>query len=92
VRAHIQGAVIVDFEVAADGRVISTSVVKPLPFGLTVAAEKAIREWIAPPEILKSHAAPLKGTAKFTFTLFPDDDGPGGEVPSRPFTTSDKGS
>lgn len=44
-RARIQGIVIVEVLIERDGRVSAARVLKPLPFGLAEAAQRAVMTW-----------------------------------------------
>lgn len=55
-RARIQGIVILEIVIEADGRVSGGKVLKPLPFGLTEAAISAVRTWKYKPGKHRSRA------------------------------------
>jgi TonB family protein len=44
-RARVQGVVLLEIIIEADGRVSGGRVLKPLPFGLTEAAIESVRTW-----------------------------------------------
>lgn len=48
-RARISGPVTLEVLVQPDGRVAEVEVVRPLPMGLALAAEKAVRAWLFAP-------------------------------------------
>lgn len=69
-RARVSGVVIVDFEVDAAGRVVSTNVAKSLPFGLAEAVEDAVRNWEFGPQSPDGSPGGSSGSARITFGLF----------------------
>ena len=56
-RARIQGVVVLDAVIDAEGRVASVKVLRGLPLGLTESAQEAVREWRFEPATL--HGVPV---------------------------------
>lgn len=63
--ARIRGTVIIEADVDERGRVESLRVVKPLPFGLDVAAAVAVRQWRFRP--FRVDGRPVKATGRIVF-------------------------
>lgn len=68
-RNRIEGVVVVHAVVLPDGTVGATKVTRPLPFGLTANAVKAVVGWTFTPARLNGEAVPLVVEIKLTFKL-----------------------
>lgn len=66
-RARIRGTVAVEVLVSESGDVVSTNVLKPLPFGLAEAAEAAARRWTFRPWVADGRAVKITGVLLFRF-------------------------
>ena len=71
----IQGSVILDAEIAKDGRVKSLRVVTGPPV-LTAAAVEAVRQWTYTPYLLNGQPTEVRTTITVNFNLTPPDPGP----------------
>jgi TonB family protein len=74
-RARIQGVVVLDAVIDAEGRVASVKVLGGLPLGLTESAQEAVREWRFEPATLHGAPVAVKFILAVRFSL-------GEEVPS----------
>jgi periplasmic protein TonB len=66
--ARIQGIVIIDATIGADGRVINARILRSLPM-LDQAALDAVRQWEFTPTLLNGVAIPVIMTVTINFTL-----------------------
>jgi TonB family protein len=81
-RAGVQGVVILETVVGADGRVTDARVVRSVPL-LDEAALAAVRQWEFTPTLLNGVAVPIVMTVTVSFTLGPGSSGTpqGGTAP-----------
>lgn len=68
-KAGVQGIVIVKCSIDERGNVVSTEVLKALPFGLDAAAVTAVRQWKFRPAEKEGQPVPSSYNATVTFTL-----------------------
>lgn len=66
----IQGTVILRAEFRSDGSIAFDKVIKPLPFGLTKAATKALSKIRFDPEMRDGKPASVTKNVEYTFTIF----------------------
>jgi protein TonB len=76
--ARVQGVVILETIVGADGKVVAAKVVRSIPL-LDQAALDAVRQWEFVPTIVNGTATPVIMTTTVSFTL----PGPAGSAPGR---------
>jgi len=67
-QARIQGTVIIEAVIGADGRVQSARSLRPMPF-LEEAALEAVRQWVFTPTKLNGEAVPVVMTVTVSFQL-----------------------
>jgi protein TonB len=67
-QARIEGAVIIEAVIGADGRVLSARSLRPMPF-LEEAALEAVRQWVFTPTRLNGEAIPVVMTVTVSFQL-----------------------
>jgi protein TonB len=67
-QARIQGVVIIEAVIGADGKVLSARSLKPMPL-LEDAALDAVRQWVFTPTRLNGEAVPVVMTVTVTFNL-----------------------
>jgi protein TonB len=67
-QARIQGTVIIEAVIGADGRVQSARSLRPMPF-LEEAALEAVRQWVFTPTKLNGEAVPVVMTVTVDFRL-----------------------
>jgi protein TonB len=68
IAARIEGIVIIDATIGADGRVLGVRLLRPLPF-LDQAALDAVRQWQFTPTLLNGVPVPVLMTVTVRFTL-----------------------
>lgn len=68
-RAGVQGSVLLNCEVRADGTVGDVRVTKPLDRGLDEQAVKAVKQWRFKPGTLDGKPVPVRVSIEMTFTL-----------------------
>jgi protein TonB len=68
--ARVQGVVILEAMIGADGRVTDARVLRSIPL-LDQAALDAVRQWQYTPTLLNGAAVPIIMTATVQFTLAP---------------------
>ena len=68
IAARIEGIVIIDATIGADGRVLDVRLLRPLPF-LDQAALDAVRQWQFTPTLLNGVPVPVLMTVTVRFTL-----------------------
>jgi protein TonB len=67
-QSRIQGVVIIEAVIGADGKVLSARSLKPMPF-LEDAALEAVRQWVFTPTKLNGEAVPVVMTVTVDFRL-----------------------
>lgn len=68
VKAHISGSTLLEIVVSEEGRVISSRVLRAMPWGIDAAAQQAARRWTFTPQ----HAQ-WQGTLEFHFQWLTED-------------------
>jgi protein TonB len=69
IRAQIEGSVVLDVGIDETGRVIDVQVTRGLPFGLSEAAARAVRQWVYRPARGPSGSIPSRKSVRILFTL-----------------------
>jgi len=69
VRAQVEGTVVLEIEIDDTGRVVDARVTRGLPFGLSQAAEEAVRQWRYRPARGPGGPIPSRKTVRILFTL-----------------------
>jgi len=69
IRAQIEGSVVLDVGIDETGRVIDVQVTRGLPFGLSEAAARAVRQWVYRPARGPSGPIPSRKSVRILFTL-----------------------
>jgi protein TonB len=69
IRAQIEGSVVLDVEIDETGRVIDVQVTRGLPFGLSEAAARAVRQWVYRPARGSNGPIPSRKSVRILFTL-----------------------
>lgn len=67
-QARIQGMVLIEATIAADGSVVDTKVLRPMPL-LESAAVEAIKQWKYEPTLIDGEAVPVLMVVTVNFTL-----------------------
>jgi TonB family protein len=68
-RASIQGVVVLEAVIGTDGLVQDLKVLRPLPLGLSEAAEDAVKKWRYQPATLEGEPLPVKYIITVRFKL-----------------------
>ncbi len=68
-RARIQGVVVLEAVIETDGSVHDLKALRPLPLGLTEAAEDAVKKWRYQPATLEGKPVPVKYIVTVRFNL-----------------------
>ena len=69
IRAQIEGSVVLDVGIDETGKVIDVQVTRGLPFGLSEAASRAVRQWIYRPARGPSGPIASRKSVRILFTL-----------------------
>ena len=69
IRAQVEGSVVLDVGIDETGRVTDVQVARGLPFGLSEAAEQAVRQWKYRPARSSDGPIPSRKTVRILFTL-----------------------
>ena len=69
IRARIQGVVVLEAVIETDGSVHDLKALRPLPLGLTEAAEDAVKKWRYQPATLEGKPVPVKYIVTVRFNL-----------------------
>jgi TonB family protein len=69
IRAQIEGSVVLDVGIDETGRVIDVQVTRGLPFGLSDAAARAVRQWTYRPARGPGGPIPSRKSVRILFTL-----------------------